>query len=263
MTAGKWSPSGVWGSPGDTGGGGGGGGATLGYFDPMAKPLVPHANDVEFDSPGDLAAFTTWRVDTSAGTYVESVANSVLSVSLENQNIRFAGLTRSAPTGQDFSVWTKMSMGVFNLANGDEGIAALILADDNIITNPSTADVLFFLLNQYGLNNTQPSLRILRARYNAGNVSPYYSNTTGTQTYVQSVWLRVRWRNSPAKMFFDVSLDGVCWTEIKIGTDVPLTPTRAGFAVYNTFNTNTITRHDFLRFSNSAAFADFTPGRVV
>jgi len=245
------------------GDGDGDGDEPLGYFDAMAKPLVPHPNDVEFDSPADLAAFTTWRVDTSSGTYSAGVANSVLSVSLAGQNVRFAGLTRTTPTGQDFSVWTKMSMGVFDLANGDEGICALILADDNIITNPSTADVLFVCLNQYGINNTGPKLGILRARYNAGAVVSYYNSTPLSQPYPQSVWMRVRWRNAPAKMFFDVSLDGVAWTEIKIGTDVPLTPTRAGFAVYNTFNTNTITRHDFLRFSNSSAFADFTLGRVV
>ena len=250
-------------------GDGDGDGDVLGYFDALAQPVVPHPNNNEFDNVSELAAYTTYRVDASAGTYVESIDQSNLTVSLANQNVRFNGTHRATPLpSADFSVWTKISNGVFDLVSTGlgEGLMGLMIGDDTLLSSPATADVVHFTVDQRGAVNTGVLLSIVRSRYNATGVISYYSSTSTTGLalpFLNSIFLRMRWRASPAKMFFDVSADGVAWTNIAIGTNVPLTPTRAGIHVYNNNGTNTAVRAEFLRFSNSAAFDQYALGRVV
>jgi hypothetical protein len=258
--SGEWSPGGEWGAPS-----GGGGGSAIGSFAPLAAPSTPHASDDEFDGDALGAAWTVWQPGTPPGFGV-TVADSQIAIVTDtyaSSTTNLAGIHRAAPSG-DWAAWTKVSVsaeGVTPSAHDHGG--GLLLASDDIVANPSTADVISWIVSPRAAGTATLAYVINWSAYDT------FSSTALALTLpagTTSLWQRARYASGTTTLSLDMSTDGIGWTRVFSTSSPFITPQRIGFVTRASDGPSLdspIVRADFLRFSASAAYSQPAPGRVV
>ena len=248
MTSGKWSPSGIWGSPNDTGGGGGG---TLGYFDPMAAPSSPNALDLEFDVASTL---TIWDPNTYGTT--QDTDNSMVTLTIPESppgTARLSGADGALPASGSFQMWTTLSH-VRATAGSSLGFFGVA-----IFGATPTGSTSFYY---FSLNDNDPSCYIQTYT----NVNSFNSTIAGLDdcTFGRQ-FVRLRWDASTSRISFDYSADGISWRCI-VSTTSSFVGTPTHFALVGS-GTNgigtTYLRSDFVRVANVSDVDHVCLGKVV
>lgn len=196
----------------------------------LARPLVPHANDDEFDDGVVDPAWTTLTV-TGAQTITEN--NSKLSV-----------LITTGQTSNDLNALLKaVSLSVGDIyetqtvAAGDTGgsdyVMHGIVMSDGVLSTSNVAAV--FLFPPAGALSRNVSLRP-GTFTNLGTPSEYALNTTVNH----GIWLRVEYVSANTfRAYF--SVDGISWHASSATVTSTMTPTHVGL-VWSTWGDTAVAR---------------------
>lgn len=228
------------------GDGDGDGDEPLGYFDPMAIPVVSNASDEEFGTGTTMVLFDPNTIGTTF-----ALSNSLLRVSAPATSPnRITGLYKPTPAGE-FSAWA-----VLTSNRGQQNTSLCCMAICAALPTALVPLQLAFFNQSFGTNITQFYLQ------NYTDLNTFSSTLVNARNGDDGPhWIRLRYLPSSTRLSWDLSGDGVNWLTVYETTSPFVTPNYiilggAG-SVDATYN------FDFLRFSNSAAPEALTLGKEV
>jgi hypothetical protein len=189
---------------------------------PDAPPIVPHAQDDEFnDENFNTSKWTEWDVMNKI-TIVEQEWGLEMTVTTD-PGINWGGVYQSVPTGGDFSMMAKIDMLTTRF---DTFSAGLFLAED-LDAGPSTANLVTLHLavpeGALTVNASEWSA------YDAFLVTRASDNIT--DYIIPHIYLRIRVVGSDYEV--DYSINGLSWNFMHGEQALPFTPVHCGIAVNN------------------------------
>jgi len=226
-------PAGPQGPPGDPGSG-----VAVVYFQD-APPESPNANDDEFNTGSlNTSVWSEWDVGgvmtPTVGTYGLKLSHSVTTLD------SLAGIHRSVPAG-DWSITTKVSLA----GTGTNYTQGGIFLSEDIVANPSTADIRFFGILY--ANNNEFQVRVLRcSAYNSFTSNVFNLTTMGHAA------LYFRIRRISGTYFYDMSSDGLNWMQV-YSESAPFTVARMGLCTNNPGSAGKLNTVCYFRFWRQTA----------
>jgi hypothetical protein len=203
---------GIWATPPGAGGSGGGGGNWWGGYAPLAAnfPTLVH---------GGAAQDVTLADDSNVGLTLDSGAFA------SGENVRFALQAAPASTA-DWKVTARITPNLWPLNYNGIGLV--------LYESSSTKSVISGFWFNAG------ALFRVRRQTNSGFLSDTYAaqHLTGNEPF----WVRIRYVNSSATYFFDVSLDGKMWqsaTSLTKSVLFTTAPDKVGLGFYVNNGTTT------------------------